>query len=110
MPNNSTRKSQIAIEFAYRFREKHPQSHVFWVYAANHARFDQAYQDIASKLNIPGRDDPKANRLKLVADWLNDKSRGNWLDNADNRSLYFPIINAETSYYSIVHPYLADYL
>src|SRR5271168_2570810 len=103
LPNASNSKSQIAIEFAYRFHEKHPQSHIFWVFAANYARFDQAYQDISNKLNIPGRDDPQADKLKLVLDWLSDKSHGQWLlilDNADNRSLFFPTIDSNTSYES----------
>ena len=83
------------------------------MYAANYARFDQAYQEIASKLNIPGRDDPKINKLKLVSDWLNDKSHGHWLmilDNADNRSLYFPMIDTSTSYETSIQPHLVDYI
>ena len=72
----NNRKSQIAIEYAYRLRKKHPQIQIFWVYAATNARFEQAYQDIAEKLKIPRRDDPKTNRMKLVWDWLSDKSHG----------------------------------
>jgi tetratricopeptide (TPR) repeat protein len=83
------------------------------VFAANYERFDQAYQEISNKLNIPGRDDPQANKLKLVRDWLNDKSHGQWLmilDNADNRSLFFPTIGAKTSYESSTESYLTDYI
>jgi tetratricopeptide (TPR) repeat protein len=107
------RKSQIAIEYAYRLRKKHPQIQIFWMYAATNARFEQAYQDIAEKLKIPHRDDPKSNRKKLVFDWLSDKSRGHWLiilDNADDRSLFFPKIDANTSCESNTQYYLADYL
>jgi tetratricopeptide (TPR) repeat protein len=83
------------------------------VYAATNAKFEQAYTTIAEKLNIPRRDDPKTNKMDLVRDWLNDKSHGRWLmilDNADNRSLYFPPIDSNTTYESNVQPYLADYL
>ncbi|KAM6504800.1 hypothetical protein FSOLCH5_015290 [Fusarium solani] len=58
-------KSQIAIEHAYRVRESAPQTWVFWVHAANAARFEQAYRDIANKAEIPGREDPKADILQL---------------------------------------------
>jgi hypothetical protein len=50
--NNS--KSQIAIEYAYRFGEEHPQSHVFWFYAANNARFVESCQNAARQLQPPG--------------------------------------------------------
>ncbi|KAM6510829.1 hypothetical protein FSOLCH5_011275 [Fusarium solani] len=58
-------KSQIAIEYAYRVRKSAPQTWVFWVHAANAARFEQAYRDIADKAEIPGREDPKADILQL---------------------------------------------
>ena len=57
--DSRVRKSQIAIEFAHRFRQNRPQSHVFWVYAASTTRFRQAYQDIAQTLNLPGCNDSK---------------------------------------------------
>lgn len=84
-----------------------------WIYGANFARFNQAYQDIAEKLNIPGQNDPKINVLKLVADWLNDRSHGPWLmivDNADIRSLYFPTIDADTSVHRNTKNCLVNYL
>jgi tetratricopeptide (TPR) repeat protein len=111
--DKSIRKSQVAIEYAYRFHEKHPQRQIFWVYAASSTRFDQSYQEIADKLNIPRRDDPKVNKMKLVSDWLSDKSHGHWLmilDNADNRSLFFPTIDVNTSYESGTQPCLTDFL
>jgi hypothetical protein len=83
------------------------------VYAANYARFEEVYQDILDKLNIPHRDNPKVNKMKLVSDWLNDKSHGTWLmilDNADNRSLFFPTIDVNTSYESSTHSCLTDFL
>ncbi|TVY62681.1 Nephrocystin-3 [Fusarium oxysporum f. sp. cubense] len=85
-------KSQIAIEYAYRVRKSAPQTWVFWVHAANAARFEQAYRDIANKAEIPGREDPKANILKIVYDWLCDERNGQWLmvlDNADDDEFFF---------------------
>ena len=87
------RKSQIAIEYAYRFQESHPESHVFWVYAASTTRFVQAYRDIAQEVKLSGFDDPKIDPCELVFKWLNGDDSGHWLivvDNADNQSLFFP--------------------
>ena len=47
------RKSQLAVEYAYRFREAHFRSHIFWAYAANSALFEQAYQNMARRLKLP---------------------------------------------------------
>jgi len=57
------------------------------VHASNAARFKQAYRDIATKVDLPGRDDPKVDILRLVHDWLCDERNGRWLmvvDNADD--------------------------
>jgi hypothetical protein len=71
-------KSQIAIEYAYLFKEHNAESHVFWVrffeffillsdmeqvYAGNVARFEHGYQSIARKLAIPGWDDERVDTL-----------------------------------------------
>jgi hypothetical protein len=89
--NISCRKSQIAIEFAHKFKQKYSQ--VFWVQAANAARFGQAYQNIAEKLSLPGWKDPKINIYRVVYEWLSNEDHGCWLmilDNADEREIFFP--------------------
>jgi tetratricopeptide (TPR) repeat protein len=94
------RKSQIAIEYAYRYQAAHPQGHVFWVYAANAARFDQAYKDIGRKLKLPGIDNPEVDACELVSDWLNEDESGEWLmilDNADNSDLFFPPVDSDAA-------------
>ena len=86
------RKSQIAIEYAYRFRQSHPQSHVFWIYAANTTQFVQAYQDIARKLRLPGCEDSNVDPCELVCNWLDEDDSSGWLmilDNADNADLFY---------------------
>jgi hypothetical protein len=60
---------------------------VFWIHASNAARFEQSYRDIADTVKIFGRQNPKANILKLVHDWLHEGKRGKWvliLDNIDD--------------------------
>lgn len=86
-------KSQIAIEYCYRFKESNPQANVFWIYCGTAERILQAYKNIAKKLALPRWDDPKANTLEMVCEWLNNEDHGTWLlilDNADNKDVFFP--------------------
>ena len=88
---SESRKSQIAIEYSYRVQKHRPQTSVFWIHASNAARFKQAYQDIADRVRLPGRDDPKANILQVVCDLLSDESNGRWmmiLDNVDDADVF----------------------
>jgi len=67
---------------------------VFWVHASNAARFEQAYRDIATMIELPGLGDPKVDILQLVYNWLCDEANGRWLmilDNADDDSVFFPL-------------------
>lgn len=94
-----TRKSQVAIAYAYRFQQSQPESHVFWVYAASTATFVLAYEDIAHRLKLPGWDQPSSNLCKMVFDWLN-KEDSQWLmvlDNADDESLFFPPFESDVT-------------
>ena len=86
------RKSQIAIEYAYRVRDSAPQTSVFWVHASNAARFEKDYREIADKIELPGRNDPRADVLRLVSGWLSNEKNGRWLmilDNADDDDVFF---------------------
>ncbi len=85
------RKSQLAIEYAYRTREQSPETWVFWIHASNQARFEQSYRDIANFVKITGRQNPKANIFQLVHDWLRDERKGRWvliLDNVDDAGFF----------------------
>lgn len=44
-------KSQIAIEHCYRFRDEHPNSHVFWVNGSSAQRFEQHMQRFLGDLS-----------------------------------------------------------
>jgi tetratricopeptide (TPR) repeat protein len=107
------RKSQIAIEYAYRFQDQHPQGHVLWVYAANETRFVQAYRDTAYKLRLPGRDDPQVNVCRLVCEWLNETEDESWLmilDNADRAANFLPNEDDRIEATSAASTYIAGYL
>jgi hypothetical protein len=84
------RKSQLAIEYSYQVRSQSPATWVFWVHASNEARFKQSFRDIADRIKIADRQDPKIYIFNLVENWLRDESRGRWLlilDNVDNDQL-----------------------
>lgn len=85
-------KSQVAIEYCYRYRDSKADSHVLWVYGGTIARFYQGYKRIAQQLDIPGWDDPEASILELVRSWLSD-TRVSYLmvvDNADDIEHWWP--------------------
>ena len=94
------RKSQIAIEYCWRFKEAHPETHVFWVHAGSVGRFDQAYKSIARQCQISGWDRPGENTLQLVYEWLSDEQNGSWLmviDNADDKSVFSNYVQKDAS-------------
>ena len=92
------RKSQIAIEYCYRWHNQHPQGHVIWIHASNQARLDQAYKGIARKLQLPSCNDPETDIFEIVFEWLCDEDHGQWLlvlDNADDIETFSsPMSNA----------------
>ena len=56
------------------------------------SRIQQAYKDIAKKLNLSGCDDPKVNIFQLVSGWLSDDTHGPWLlvfDSADDKEVFW---------------------
>ena len=99
MLTKATRKSQVAIAYAYEVQKSQPESHIFWIYAASSATFIQAYEDVARQLKLPGWDQPSADLCRIVSDWLN-KEDSHWLmilDNADDKSLFFPPIESDVA-------------
>jgi hypothetical protein len=92
LSDNLNRKTQIAMEYAYRFLKKSPPRSAFWIYAQSVPLFEEAYKRIARECQIPGHQDPKADHLQLVRDWLEAKHDHPWLmiiDNVDDRDVFF---------------------
>jgi hypothetical protein len=90
--NTSGRKSQVAIEYCYIWKERHVQGHVFWIHASTQDRFEEAYKGIARDLRIPGWEDPQIDTILIVRDWVNNHENCPWLlalDNADDLELFF---------------------
>ncbi|EGY15789.1 kinesin light chain [Verticillium dahliae VdLs.17] len=88
-----TGKTQIALEYANRFREANPTASVFWIRANTPEQINQTFKDIAQECQIPGCHDLEVDPLVTVSNWLN-KTQGNvWLmviDNADDIQALFP--------------------
>ncbi|KAF1974637.1 TPR-like protein [Bimuria novae-zelandiae CBS 107.79] len=84
-------KSQLAVEYSYRVREKSPATWVFWVHASSRARFEEGYRKIAERGKLSGWDQPDVDILKPVHNWLCDEANGHWvmiIDNADDLSVF----------------------
>ena len=64
---------------------------MFWVHASSVARIQQEFTKIAAMIELPGRDEPKADIFRLLYNWLCDKLNGRWLlilDNADDDNVF----------------------
>lgn len=59
--------------------EDNPHTWVSWVYASNVTRFEEGYRTIADRIKLPLREEPTADILRLVSDWLCDKANGPWV-------------------------------
>ena len=61
------------------------------MHASNSARFNQSCHDLASSLDLPDRDVPDADIVKLIFNHLTDPANGQWLmilDNIEDFVLY----------------------
>ena len=84
------RKSQIAIEYCYRYRALDAQASVYWIHSSSVDRFEQAYRDISRRLALPQADETEVDHLQQVSDWFSDN--GPWLlvvDNVDDLNAFF---------------------
>jgi MoxR-like ATPase len=81
-------KTQVALELAFWTKENKAEWSVFWVPALSAATFEQAYTDIARKLEIRRGDDQDVK--ESVRQYLSSDAAGRWLlviDNADDAEL-----------------------
>ena len=89
-------KSQLAIEHAYRVQDaclrQNQDIWAFWVHAGTRARVEEGFQAIADAVKISGRNQPNANVLQLVYQWLQNEQNGQWLmilDSADDINVFY---------------------
>jgi nucleoside phosphorylase/tetratricopeptide (TPR) repeat protein len=92
-------KTQIALEAAFRVRDKHPDCHIFWVPAIDEATFENAYREIGRRLGVAGINDETADTKLLVRTALSETA-DDWLliiDNADDAGLLFGAVRGTTA-------------
>jgi UDP-2,3-diacylglucosamine pyrophosphatase LpxH len=91
-------KTQVALELAYRTREKYRNCSVFWIPASDINSLQQAYRDVAKQLRIPGWDEEKTDVKKLVQAHLSRADVRPWLlvfDNADDLGMWIRLPGSE---------------
>ncbi|GLA56089.1 hypothetical protein AnigIFM63604_004385 [Aspergillus niger] len=82
-------KTQIALELAYRKRNRDPNCSICWITCTNYESVEQAYMNIASKLEMI--DIKPAEVKEKVKAYLSQESAGKWLvifDNADDMGMW----------------------
>lgn len=85
------RKSQIAIRYAYWYRQNFPDHSIFWIHCGTADRFRQGLLDVGTECRVAGIADRNNNRLLLLKDWLQRKTDFKWLmilDNADDPTIF----------------------
>ncbi|KAL5366281.1 hypothetical protein BJX96DRAFT_180588 [Aspergillus floccosus] len=82
-------KTQIALEVAYRVRERDNECSIFWVPCTSHAMIEQTFLTIAQVLGLSGV--KYADAKEQIKAYLSSERGGRWLlifDNADDAELW----------------------
>lgn len=82
-------KTQIALELAYRAREKVPGMSIFWIPCTSYENVEQGYLSVASSLGMRGI--KPAEVREQVKMFLSQEHAGKWLlifDNADDMEMW----------------------
>lgn len=78
------RKSQIAVEYAYRRKDQRADCSIIWIHGSTIARFEESYKRIATEFQLPGLADPHIDVLQLVRNWFESEYQLPWLMVVDN--------------------------
>lgn len=90
-------KTQLALNYALNAQKMSPDTSIFWVYASSTANFEESYRRIASVCDIPGHQNPQADIMQLVRDWLESQPNRDSLivvDNVDKEDTLFGQTNS----------------
>lgn len=80
-------KTQVALELAYQIRDADPDCSILWIPCTSQENVEQAYTEIARRLQLPGRTDAKAR----VQAYLSQSTSKKWIlifDNADSEHMW----------------------
>ncbi|KAI9042112.1 uncharacterized protein KD926_006031, partial [Aspergillus affinis] len=82
-------KTQVALEVAYRIRERDKECSIFWVPCTSYAMIEQTFQDI---IQFSGISDVKPGEAKeQIKTYLSSERAGRWIlifDNADDAEMW----------------------
>lgn len=84
-------KTQVAIEIAFRYRQRYPEQSVYWIQASNYDRFRQSFSNIAEKIGVSGNEYERTDHFEFAKNWLNHPGNGRWImivDNADDMGVF----------------------
>lgn len=85
------RKSQIALEYCHRKRQKDQRCSIFWCNAATVARFEESLNRIATQCGLVSKEQA-TDSFAVLKDWLEFRHQGPWLmvvDNVDDQDAFF---------------------
>ncbi|KAH6617429.1 hypothetical protein F5144DRAFT_586426 [Chaetomium tenue] len=86
-------KSQIALEYCHRIRQRNLRCSIFWVNAATISRFEESYKRIAVECGLVERNESNSSDVSfLVQNWLQTTHIEPWLmviDNVDDKDSFF---------------------
>jgi CO dehydrogenase nickel-insertion accessory protein CooC1 len=83
-------KTQIALEVAYRVRDRKPECSIFWIPSTSIEMIEQAYMSIGKHLGL--QDVTPAEMKMRVKAHLSSEEVGPWLlivDNVDDRNIWY---------------------
>ncbi|KAF4169459.1 hypothetical protein CNMCM6936_008151 [Aspergillus lentulus] len=96
-------KTQVALELAYRIRDRDTECSIFWLACTSYEVMEQTYLNVAQAVGLP---DVKPAEVKAqVKRYLSSKQAGKWLlifDNADDMDMWLSDDHAD--------PALEDFL
>lgn len=84
-------KTQVALQFANQVKKQQPDIMILWVAVLSDSTVEQAYVDIAHRLNLR-KNGNKQSFKELVCQYLSSDAAGTWfmvVDNADDHDLVF---------------------
>ncbi|THC97592.1 hypothetical protein EYZ11_002947 [Aspergillus tanneri] len=88
-------KTQVALELAYRLRDRDKECSVFWVPCTSYEMVEQTFLNIADKLGL--HNVKPAEVKERIKTYLSSERAGKWLlifDNADNMDMWLSISGA----------------
>ncbi|ETS86336.1 hypothetical protein PFICI_00164 [Pestalotiopsis fici W106-1] len=82
-------KTHVAVEYAHKFHEQHPDASVHWVNAGSASQFELSFKRIGENLHLSKKSLDNEDVLELVYDTMRQDVGGQWLmvlDGLDDKS------------------------